>query len=75
MVVGLVPYTVSVVVVAVHRVPQLNTESQRSRKPKLSTVNCAHQMNDGWVTVACWALHPEISLESDYVQTVPQSFR
>ena len=48
------------------------SNSIRSRKPKLSTDERGHQM-DGWSLRAGLCGRPEISLESDSVQTLTKS--
>ena len=49
-----------------------HSNSIRSRKPKLSTTERGHQM-DGWPLRARLCGRPEISLESNCVQTLTKS--
>ena len=58
-----------------HRGEESVVQSKRthSQKPKLSTIECGHQM-DGWLLCAQLCAWPEIPLESNSMQSLQKSF-
>ena len=51
----------------------VQSKSTRSQKPKLSTIECGHQMG-GWLLCAQLCAWPEIPLESNSVQSLQKYF-
>ena len=49
------------------------SNGSRSQKPKLSMIECGHQM-DGWPLCARLSAHPEISPESNAAQILQKLF-